>query len=465
MKKSGCVVAGILMVLIFFVSVSALDIEFYTMPIQSSYIVDINEPAMFDLTITNFGETDTFEIYSLVGVDISPKTITINSKETKKITINVMPQESLKMKKLPLNFVYKIKNSKGEIKEDSLSINIIGLESAFSLTPSSINPGSEKISITIKNNLNLNFETIAINLQSAFFDFQDSYTISPREILQIDIPLSKEKIRSLDAGRYLMNTELTFRGKTAEIENQLYFEEQENIETTENKKGFFIHTTEITKENKGNVRKTVAISLEKNIISFLFTDLNENPSETYVTGLTRVYSWEKELGPGEKITISAKTNGFYPLIILILIIIGIILIRKYIYADLVLRKKVSFVKTKGGEFALKVSIVIKAKKFIEHIKITDKLPYLVELYEKFGAIKTDTIDVKNKRLEWNIEALNKGESRIFTYIIYSKIGVVGRFELPSTHAIYEKEGEIKETNSNRCFYVNEPREKYTTVSE
>lgn len=114
---------------------------------------------------------------------------------------------------------------------------------------------------------------------------------------------------------------------------------------------------------------------------------------------------------------------------------------------------------------MKVSIIIKAKRFVEHIKLTDKLPHLVELYEKFGTIKPDDIDIKNKRIEWNLEALDKGESRVFTYIIYSKIGVVGRFELPNAHAIYEKEGQMKETLSNRSFYINEPKEKYTQVSE
>ena len=122
-----------------------------------------------------------------------------------------------------------------------------------------------------------------------------------------------------------------------------------------------------------------------------------------------------------------------------------------------MRKKVSFIKTKGGEFALKISIVVKAKRFIERIKITDRLPHIVELYDKFGAVKPDVVDRKNKRLEWNIEAMNESESRIFSYIIFSKIGVVGTFELPNAYAVYEREGELKEVFSNKSYYVNEPK--------
>ena len=101
--------------------------------------------------------------------------------------------------------------------------------------------------------------------------------------------------------------------------------------------------------------------------------------------------------------------------------------------------------------------MIKAKRFIEKIKITDKLPQLVELYDKFGTITPDVIDMKHKKLEWSLNSLNSGESRVFSYIIYSKIGVVGKFELPNASAVYEKDGKIKQITSNKSFYVNEPK--------
>jgi len=132
------------------------------------------------------------------------------------------------------------------------------------------------------------------------------------------------------------------------------------------------------------------------------------------------------------------------------------IIKRSIETDLSLRKHVSFIKTKGGEFALKVSIRIKAKKFIERINITDKLPPLVHLYERYGAISPDKVDLNNKRMEWNVPVLNQDEERIFSYIIYSKIGIVGRFELPEARVVYEKEGKIKEATSNRSFFINEP---------
>ena len=151
------------------------------------------------------------------------------------------------------------------------------------------------------------------------------------------------------------------------------------------------------------------------------------------------------------------SNWFYPIIVILLAIGLFILIKKSIEKDLILRKKVSFVKTKGGQFALKINLRLKAKRFIERINIIDKLPPLVKLYERYGAIPPSKIDLENRRLEYNIEKLNKDEERIFTYIIYSKIGVVGKFELPEAKAIYEKQGKIKRTESNRSFFINEPK--------
>ena len=72
---------------------------------------------------------------------------------------------------------------------------------------------------------------------------------------------------------------------------------------------------------------------------------------------------------------------------------------------MIIRKKVSFVKSKGGEFALKVTLNLHARKYIEKIRLIDRLPPLVKLYEKFGIEKPIRTDEKNKRIEWAFEKL------------------------------------------------------------
>jgi len=46
-----------------------------------------------------------------------------------------------------------------------------------------------------------------------------------------------------------------------------------------------------------------------------------------------------------------------------------------------------------------------------------------------------------------------------SYIIYSKVGILGKFALPVTTAVYEREGKIHEAESNRTFFIAEPRKK------
>ncbi len=440
--------------------VSAINLDVSVKPVSDSYIIDLNKPAVFDLIIKNLGDTDEFEIYSLVGVDISPETkFKIVSGETKTLRIEAIPQEALKSKIGFFTFEYLIRDSRSEIQKEKLSLNIAGLEDAILVIPQNINLNSEKMVVTIKNIIMYDFNEIKININSAFFESEETISLKSLESKQFEIPLDKEKMKSYAGGSYLMNVRFQTSGKIAEKEVMFKFLEQENIETNENVEGILIRRTEITKKNLGNVKKTVSINIQKNLLTCLFTTVNLQPTKTEIKGLVKYYIWEKELAPNEQLKVIAKTNWLYPILIILLIIGIYILIKRYIETDIMLRKKVSFVKTKGGEFALKVQIKIKARRYVEKIKITDKLPSIVNLYDKFGAVAPDKIDIENKRLEWDIEALNPKEERIFSYIIYSKIGVVGKFELYPASAVYEKDGDIKNAQSNKAFFINEPEKQ------
>ena len=68
-------------------------------------------------------------------------------------------------------------------------------------------------------------------------------------------------------------------------------------------------------------------------------------------------------------------------------------------------------------------------------------------------------EIKNRRIEWHFDKLEAGESRIISYIIYSKVGVLGKFALPTTTAVYEKEGEIHESESNHAFFIADQARK------
>lgn len=435
--------------------ISAINLEIEKKTISNIAVTDLNEPAVFELTIKNLEDSDTFEIYSLVGIEITPKTFQIGSGQTRKITIEAIPANTFGAKKGFFAFEYKIKNSKNEIQTGNLNVNIIDLEGVFEITLENINPKSNQVNYQIKNKLALDFE-IDLQVDSAFVEYTDKINLSASETKIIQIPLDTDKLKTLDAGNYLVSSQIRTRNMEIDKESIIKYLEQGDIETLETKEGIIVQRHEIIKRNQGNIKNNIRITVQKNLLAYLFTTINI-PAETSITGFTANYVWEKELIPNEEFKLIVRTNWWLLVIIIILIIAIIIFVTKSIHADLELRKKVSFVRTRGGQFALKVSLKLKSKKFLERINVIDKLPPLVKLYEKFGAIPPRKIDLDNRRLEWNIESLNKGEERIFTYIIYSKIGVVGRFELPSAKALYEKNGKVKQTTSNRSFYINEPK--------
>jgi len=447
----------LIFVLLFLNLISAINLEINSKQISNSIIVELNDPAVFELTITNLEQADTFEIYSLIGIEFSPKTIFIDSNKTKTIKIEVFPQTSIKSSRGSFPFEYNIKDSENNFQKQQLVINIMELKQAILIIPEPINPGTENIKIQLKNKATHSLDNLKLKLTSAFFNYEKTFSLNSSETINLNIPIESEKTKSLNAGQYLIKTQIELEGIKTEREDMIKFLKQEDIETIESEEGFIKKRNEIIKRNIGNVEKTIKITAKKNLISFLFTTLNKPTTDSEIKGFTKIYTWEKILIPGEEIKIIITTNWFFPIIIIILIIIIIFFVKKSIETDLSLRKKVTFVKTKGGQFALKITLRVKSKRFLERINVIDKLPHLVKLYDKFGSIHPDKIDIKNRRLEWNIENLSKDEERIFTYIIYSRIGVVGRFELPSAFTTYEKEGKLKRTVSNRSFFINEPK--------
>ena len=59
-------------------------------------------------------------------------------------------------------------------------------------------------------------------------------------------------------------------------------------------------------------------------------------------------------------------------------------------------------------------------------------------------------------MKWHFEHLAAGEERQITYIFYSKLKIIGKFELPPATGVYEIMGRMHEAQSNRAFFINEP---------
>ncbi|MBI4116329.1 hypothetical protein HY449_01145 [Candidatus Pacearchaeota archaeon] len=422
-------------------------------------IKGINEPAVFDLKVTNLDGGDNFQFYNLLGFSMSPKgTVQISQGETKDVEMMIYPREDMDFKGL-YTFEYFIQGSNGDKQLERETVRIMELKDAFEIGSGDVSPETSSINIYISNSANFKFEDAKVEFSSPFFEVNKEVSLNPYEKKEFAVELKKDDFQKLTAGFYTLNAKINYKGVEASEEGVIKFVEGNKISATENDYGFVINTRTIEKKNEGNILATAETTVRKNIISRLFTTFNPEPDSVSRQGASVYYSWKKELKPGEALNVSARTNWLFPLMVILFIIAIVILAKQYARTNLVLRKRVSFVNAKGGEFALKVSIVAAAKNHIERVNVVDRLPSLVKLYEKFGGERPVRINESARRIEWDLGNMEKGEKRILSYIIYSKVGVMGKFSLPEATAIYEKDGDVKETASNRAFFVAEQRKK------
>lgn len=455
MKKIFLIIAVLLLLPL----ASAINLNIEKRDSNETIIQGINQPATFNFKITNLGASDNFQFYNLLGFSMAPKgTVYFGQGEAKKVELMIYPKENFDYRGL-YTFKYFIRGKDSSEITQELTIKIIDLEDAFEIGSDEINPDSNSLEIYINNKENFNFEEVNVKFDSVFFEFEEIFPLEPNERKNFKVELNKEDFKKLMAGFYTLNAEITVENKKIDLEGIIKFAEKDILTTTKKDYGLLINTQIIEKKNEGNILVLSETVIKKNIFSRLFTTLSPEPDIVERYGFDVYYTWSGEIKPGETMEIIVKTNWLFPFLIILFIIAIVVLAKQYSRTDLILRKKVSFVKAKGGEFALKVSIFVHAKKHVEKISIIDKFPHLVKIYERFGGEHPKRINEKNKRIEWEFDELEEGETRILSYIIYSKIGIIGKFALPKTTAVYEKDGKIHESESNRAFFIAEQRGK------
>jgi len=430
--------------------VSALSVE--NNPITNTIIPDYNQPAKFMLTITG-AEEGNYNIYTLTDVKILPQSpFAINGES--QTEIYVYPTENLDERGF-YSFSYTLKKIGGESFENTLMVKVTDLEDAIEISSDSNDPEKGKINFWIKNKENADLKNIKAKFSSVFFDFEEEFNLEPYELKEFSIKVDSAELKKISAGSYITRAEFKTDRGIKEVNGKIYLGEKKGIQTEEDSSGILIYTDKITKINIGNVPQTVNIKMKKDIISRLFTNFNIEPSSVDRTGFAVSYSWVKELEPAEVFTVRTRTSYIFPVLILILAVILIVIFRRLAKTKIEIKKSVHPVKTKDGQFALRVRLNLKARKSVENVTLNDRIPAIVKIYESFGSVKPDKIDSKNRRIQWSIGNLNAGEERFFSYIIYSKVGVVGKFSLPQATAVYEGAGELHETWSNKVFFLSE----------
>lgn len=450
----------LLLALFILPNIIAVDLTLEKKDSMDVVVAGLDEPARFTFDITNNKADDEFYFYNLLGFTMTPKELVpINEDETKEVEITVLPRQDLDVRNYYTFPIYIRGKDSSEI-EKKLTVKIIDLEDAFEIGSSEIDPESNSITIYISNKEKFDFKDLSVDFKSKFFEKSETFDLGSSETKEFTIELDNDDFKQLIAGFYTLDADVAVKNLTAKFEGIIKFVEKDIVEEIKNDYGFIVNTKTIQKTNNGNTVESVDTVVEKNIISRLFTSFSPEPSAAERKGATVTYTWNQEIMPGETFEVLVKTNWLYPLLILIFIGVIVVLVYQFTSTDVVLRKKISFVKAKGGEFALKVSIFAYAKKYVERVNIVDRLPSLMKLYQRFGGEQPSRINEKLGLIEWSFEKLEQGEVRTLSYIVYSKnVGVMGKFALPSAAVIYQKDGKVHETESNKAFFMAEPKKQ------
>jgi hypothetical protein len=397
----------------------------------------------------------TYNLYTLSDISIKPseafEITTIPF--TKEFTLT--PNENLDVEGY-YSFTYTLNHRDVEKVDQKVLIKLMNLEDVIEISSDSIDPASGQISFYVRNKESVKLENLNAKFSSILFETTKTFTLEPNEKLVIPVEVEESKLRKTKAGVYVIESIFQTKDGTKKIEGNLYLGEKKGITSTQDESGILIKTQTITKINVGNVVESIEIKLQRNIFSRLFTGFNIEPTFTERKGLTIEHTWIKEkLMPTETYTVKAKTNYVLPFFIIIVAVLAILGYKRFSETKIEIKKSVSPVKTKNDEFALRITLALKAKRNVENVTLIDRVPAIVKIYNKFGTIKPDKINAESRRIHWNLGDLNAGEERILSYIVYSKVGVVGKFSLPKALVVFEKNEKIHEIDSNNVFFMNE----------
>ena len=441
MKKKNCLLLfALFVVLSFLTSVKALSFDFEKKAIHNVVTLEnITIPASYEFTITNKNDfDDTFRIYTLLAVTITPSQVEIDANSKKTFTLYVLPSEKVKEKCRGVCAIkYYIRNSEDVI-TDILRLEVLPLSSIISVElPESVKRDDKTVSIVIKNEKNIDLGNVFVSIDSKLFKGSKQISLKPRSSVTVILETSDE-IGNLESGTYNVSFDFLIGNYTYSVTKNIELERYTKIVTTETKHfGFLGFTTTITKTNVGNAPEKVRIEVKKTRFQNAFTGYSIATSNIKVNGNVVVLVWEKTLKPGESFTVDVKTNYSLPVIVLATLIAGATGIYIGKKPKMIVKKKVKKIKTKSDEFALKTIIFIKNKGMeARNVKCIDYIPKFMNIYERFAV--EPSVKEKNK-LQWNFEKLEPNQTLLLSYIMYSKVKPVGSVELPKANVSFVDE--------------------------
>ncbi|MCK4997852.1 hypothetical protein KAS08_06140 [Candidatus Pacearchaeota archaeon] len=436
----------------FFVVVSATDVSVdYS---SDTMIKGVNNYIEMTLEVAD-ATPGFYNLYTLSDMIITPSEVFVVTNNSFVKTFGITTGRDLDFTgKYAFSHVLNHRNVE-KIKTNAV-IKFVDLRDAVVVGSDTIDSESGIITFYVENLESTTVRNLTGRFSSILFSTEETFDLGPKEKHEITVIVDAEELKKTKAGVYIIKSVFDTAFGDVEMNGNLYLGEKKGITSSEDKSGLLVRTHTISKINSGNVVQGAEVELTYNILSRFFTTFNIKPALTEREGFSVRYTWEKNrLNPAEVYVIKAKTNYILPFFILIFAIFGLWGLKKFNEIKLEIKKTVTPVKTKNGEFALKIRLAIKAKTDVEKLTLTDRVPAMVKIYKKFISTAPDKIDANTRRIHWSVGDLASGETRVFNYIVFSKVGIVGKFVLPEAKVIFIEDEKRREEFSNKVFFMND----------
>ena len=422
---------------------------------QSTIISEFYQiPVKFYLNITNHNVNDDYvSLYTLLNMNIFPNTpFTIKGGETINVPVAVYIKDRPVGK---YTYTYYIKGNHETIK-DSFSVKVVKLDDALGITMPPVSKKDDYITLHIVNNENVDFGNLTIS-SNDFIKFSKTITLGPKQEKDVNITLDENNIGNVKAGMHTISLLISVKGTSVERQELVNVEEYKNLkQEVVEKKSFLIYETTLTKTNIGNSKTTATLSLTMKPFTKAFTRFSIKPTSIIRYNNNVIAVWQKQLQPNEAISVKATTNYLWPIILLIVIIAAVLFVWKLSKEKVKITKKVTKLKARPkGITAFRVTLNILNKgSTIEDMVVTDMLPGIMNLYEKETKTKTKP-KINGNKVLWKIGQMLNNEEHILSYVIYSKIKLLGKLELPKTKVEYvDEKGQKHKTYSNSVMIIN-----------
>lgn len=322
--------------------------------------------------------------------------------------------------------------------------------------PAVVDPrGAMQIRVHLRNKNPLNITDLLITAKSAIVDQEVEVNLGPLEEKDVYItqelnPLESPKqdtliIEITRAGETIVSLERGF-----EVIAYSMFKK-----TTEEKKALLKNTYVINVVNQGNQRTTNFIRHPTSFGKALFSGSEPDARLVKLNG-NRFLEWSLELGPNESAQIRIVEN-YWPIVFVLLLIIVTVVLYFVLRSPIVVRKSAMIVTTKeGGISGLKIVLNIKnrSNKLVGEVKLVDSIPNIAVVDKDFGVGSLEPEKVvkhakKGTLLKWNIGDMEKGEERVLSYKVTSRLTILGSFSLPAAVTKFVAKGKEKIAYSNR----------------